>query len=306
MSKIDVIMTSYNCDAYISAAIKSILVQTYQEFNFIVIDDGSTDGTNDRIREFKDPRIKYFPCKHAGRAHALNYALALSGNPYIAFMDADDCAVPDRLRIQYEFLQKHPEIDCVSGWFDLIDEQGNNKGVIRKLPEDHGSIQDEITIHCSMCFPATMMRREALKKVDNFDMNLQSAVDYDFFLNLIPTATFYNVQKVLLHHRIHSTAISSNRTAEQMENTRRLSQAYLLHQLDQTTAIKEQYAIYFTLGLTEYYNGSMQSARSWFMKSFPGLCTQYRFWRYFIPSFLGKSVITLYRKYINRKYSAAI
>ena len=268
MNVLSVIMTSYNCAQYIHDAITSILSQSFKEFEFIIVDDGSTDGTVELIKTFKDTRIRLFPCEHQGRAAALNYALAQAQGDLIAFMDADDISLPERLEKQFQLLRQDPDIGIVSSWYQLIDQNGVQSRVMRKLPERHTQIEYEMTIHCSSCFPAVMVRREVAQIVGGFCTGYQSGVDFDFFLRLLPVCKFYNIQKSLLLHRIHSSSISARRRQEHRMNTLNLSTRYLNACLEQTHSFDEKRKLYFRLGLSEYYHGSMHLAREHFLKTF--------------------------------------
>ena len=130
-----------------------ILHQSYKKYEFIIVDDKSTDGSNELIRQLHHPRIRFFPCEHRGRGGALNYAVAQAQGDVLALMDADDVALTHRLEKQYSFLQQHTAISIVSSWYKLIDREGTPLRVIRKLPESYVQIEYEMTIHCSACFP---------------------------------------------------------------------------------------------------------------------------------------------------------
>ena len=296
---ISIIMTAYNCVQYIEEAIQSILKQTFRDFEFIIIDDGSTDRTKERIIEFKDPRIKFYSLDHVGRARALNFAVGKAQSPYIAFMDADDISMPERIEKQYNFLQQNQNIGIVSNWYQLIDTSGKQLNIFRKLPECHAQIENEMTIHCSMCFPAAMTSRKLLNQIGGFNADLQSAVDYDLFLRLLPITKLYNIQEMLFQHRILSSSISASRSNEQRYYTLKLANNYLKNCLEQSHSIGEKRKIYFRLGLTEYYHGTMHTARRWFICAIPSQWTQWQIWRYFIATFLGDRFFVLFRKLVH-------
>ena len=111
MPKISVIMPAYNAEQYISEAIESILGQTFADFEFIIIDDGSSDSTSGIIASYKDSRIRYFRNeKNLGIVGALNRGLALAAGEYIARMDADDISLPERFQTQCAYMEKHPDV----------------------------------------------------------------------------------------------------------------------------------------------------------------------------------------------------
>jgi glycosyltransferase involved in cell wall biosynthesis len=269
------------------------------DFEFIIVNDGSTDRTKEIIATFGDPRIQFYSLDHIGRARALNYAVEKAQSPYIAFMDADDISVQERIEKQYHYLQQNPEIGLVSGWYALIDSSGMEMNILRKLPAIHEEIEYEMTSHCSMCFPATTMRRKLLNQIDGLNADLQSAVDYDLFLRLLSITKLYNIQEILLQHRILSSSISASRSIEQRYHTLKLANNYLNNCLAQSRSTDEKRKIYFRLGLTEYYHGTMPNARRWFVCAIPSLWTQLKVWRYLIATFLGDRFFVLFRKLVH-------
>jgi glycosyltransferase involved in cell wall biosynthesis len=291
-------MTAYNSDRYISEAIKSILLQTFSNFEFIIIDDGSIDGTKERILSISDPRIRFFGIDHVGRSAALNYAVKQTTAPFVAFMDADDISMPDRLEKQYLAFQRYPHISVVSNWFEVIDEHGNKIKVVRMLPEFHQDIENGMTIHCSMCFSSSMIRRDILRQAGDFNeqFQIQSVEDYDIYLRLLPIATFYNIQEVLLQYRVRKDSLVATRTREQKLSRLQLANNYLHGQLQRARSKQEQCNIYLRYGLSEYYHGSMWAARYWFLRAMPMYWTTWKFWRYLVPTFLGNTMFGLYRK----------
>ncbi len=295
LSKVSIVMSVYNGERYLEAAIRSILAQTMTDYELLIVDDGSTDRTRTLIESLHDDRRKAIFINHSGRAHALNEGIKHTKAPIIAFMDADDVALPDRLKEQYHILQEHPEIGVVSCWYQLMDARNNVMHTIRRLPEQHTDIEYEITKHSSMCFPATMMRRELFDVVGGFNEMCQSAIDYEFFLRLLPVTNFYNLQKVLLRYRLHAHAISVERKNEQRIYTLNFANDYLLHKLHNNLTVNDQYAIKFRLGLNEYYHGHMRIARQWFVQAFPTMWKNWILWRYWFATYLGDKLFLLFR-----------
>src|SRR5208283_1738877 len=139
MAKMSVAMTVYNGEKFLEEAVRSILDQTLDDFEFIIVDDGSTDRSVELIKKHTDRRIRLFPLAHVGRAAALNYAIAQTTAPFIAIMDADDIAYPYRLQMQYDAIVHDQTIDVVSSSYQMVDEKGN---LIREkhLPPSHEAI----------------------------------------------------------------------------------------------------------------------------------------------------------------------
>jgi len=124
--KISVVMSVFNGERYLSEAIESILNQTFRDFEFVIVDNQSTDKSSNVVSSFKDDRIVFIQnTKNLGQTRALNVGLRRSKAPYIARMDADDIAYPDRLQTQYDYLNENLNIDVVGSWCLDIDDQAN-------------------------------------------------------------------------------------------------------------------------------------------------------------------------------------
>ena len=121
---ISVVMPVYNAAAFLEAAIDSVLAQTMGDFEFLIIDDGSTDGSPDIIRRYDDPRIRFVTRENRGAVATRNELGALARAPYLAVMDADDICLPDRLEKQYAFLESHGDIGLLGGRATYVDVVG--------------------------------------------------------------------------------------------------------------------------------------------------------------------------------------
>ena len=124
MPQVSVLMTVRDEEKHVAAAVDSILGQSFGDFEFVVVDDGSADGTADALRAYDDARLRVTISSPVGRAAALNCALAQARAPLIALMDADDVSVEDRLARQVDFLRSAPSVGVCATWLDVIDAQG--------------------------------------------------------------------------------------------------------------------------------------------------------------------------------------
>lgn len=123
--KISVVMSVYNGERYLGEAVESIFNQTFSDFEFIIINDGSTDRTPEILTEIDDPRAKVINQPNRGLTASLNRAIRLAKGEYIARMDADDISEPTRLERQVEVLDRDPDVVLVACWYEVIDEKGN-------------------------------------------------------------------------------------------------------------------------------------------------------------------------------------
>tara|TARA_B100000029_G_scaffold301281_1_gene294177 strand:- start:33804 stop:34880 length:1077 start_codon:yes stop_codon:yes gene_type:complete len=211
---ITVLMSVYNGERYIQESIESILTQTYENFEFIIIDDGSKDKTKELIRSYDDKRIKFFVNKkNIGLTKSLNIGLKFSKGKYIARMDADDISLPDRLEKQVNYMNINKDIDICGSWAKTI---GENFGEIRKYPVNHDEIKCNLLFNNIMCHSSVMMREKIFSdgKV-KYDPSILYAQDFEFFARLINTYIFANIPEVLIHYRIHENQIAEKKKKEQ-------------------------------------------------------------------------------------------
>lgn len=202
---ISVVLPVYNVENYIKECIYSILNQTEQDFEILVIDDCSTDKTLDIVRTFKDNRIKIYKKKeNKGLIDSLNIGFKIAKGKYIARVDGDDINVLDRFEKQLLVLESNPEIKACGSWLQVINESTK----LIKHKEQHLEIQAELLIRCPMSLGATMLDREAYS-LFRFDEKKKHVEDYDFWARTAWNCKMYNIQEVLYYYRVHGNQVSS-------------------------------------------------------------------------------------------------
>lgn len=201
MPKISVILPAYNAENYISQAIDSILAQTYGDFEFIILNDCSTDGTERIILSFDDPRIRYVRNEqNLGVAATLNRGLELAAGEYIARMDADDISLPERFFRQVSYLDVHPEIAVLGTDIRLI---GAGSG-IRSFSQTPERLKTDLLFDCCFAHPAVMMRRQAILSLGGYDPDFNGAEDYHLWARCVMAGyQLACLPEVLLCYRIH-------------------------------------------------------------------------------------------------------
>jgi len=199
---ISVVMPVYNSERYVADAIQSILVQTYPHFEFIIVDDGSTDDSPAVIREFaaRDARIHPFFLTHGGIASALNAGVALARGNLIARMDADDIALPERFVVQLAWMRR-TEVDICGG---CVKRFGSKNGLLW-FPETHEAIRYELLFRIGSLDPTVLMRAEIIK-THLYDERAKHE-NYEILTRLAPHYRMGNVPQVLLKHRCHTKQI---------------------------------------------------------------------------------------------------
>lgn len=211
MPQISVVMAVYNGGKYLQLAINSILHQSFTDFEFIIINDGSTDITLDVLTEFAqtDKRIHVVSRENKGLVASLNEAIALAKAPLIARMDADDIAHPKRLEKQFEFMQKHSGVVCVGSYYEVIDEEGLGL-TVAKAPTDNEHIQDALMRgHTVICHPTAMYRKNLVNAVGGYEQKFYLVEDLDLWLKLGEQGGLANIPEPLLSYRTNSDSVST-------------------------------------------------------------------------------------------------
>ena len=205
-------MSVHNGEKFLEKSILSILRQTYDDFEFIIVDDGSNDSTAAILNTFKDPRLTLLTnIKNIGLTRSLNKALARSRGTYIARMDADDISKPERLKSQLSYLEKNSALALVGCWGKLIDSKGKIIGE-KTNPQSHNDIFNRIMFHNPFIHPSVMFRKKIIKKLGMYDEKLDGAEDYDFFLRIAKSYEVQNIPKFLIYYRIVKEGVSWNKT----------------------------------------------------------------------------------------------
>ncbi|NNC50945.1 MAG: glycosyltransferase [Flaviramulus sp.] len=232
---ITVLMPVYNCELYVSEAIESILNQTFDDFEFLIIDDASTDKTVSIIKSFEDPRIHLIEKPiNVGYTDSLNLGLKIANGKYIARMDGDDISLPERFAKQIAFLETHPEVVLCGAWLNIID---SNR--IVKLPENHTSIKLALLKGNCIVHPTIMMRKQTLDEFSiRYELSKEPAEDYALWVKLLRLGRLHNLQEVLLYYRKHGAQVSSKRANEQQKSAL-YTRIQLLKYLECNMTLKE-------------------------------------------------------------------
>ncbi len=213
--RISVVMSVYNGAAHLEEAIKSILEQTYANFEFIIVNDGSTDASGEILQKIDDCRIRVITNpSNLGLTKSLNIGSNAARGEYIARMDADDLSLPHRLERQLEFLEKNPDYALVGSSYYQIDEHGRIRSLIEVLTGDAdlraGLRQQNWFGHGSV-----MLRREALRQAGGYDEEFAYAQDYDLWLRLSEQFKLANLAEPLYCWRATASCLSHRQSREQ-------------------------------------------------------------------------------------------
>ncbi|NER78118.1 MAG: glycosyltransferase [Leptolyngbya sp. SIO1D8] len=222
---ISVIMPVYNSLRYLDVAIDSILQQSFKDFELLIFDDGSTDGSRERLQQYatKDSRIRLFLREHGGLTLLLNEGLQKAKGEFIARMDSDDVAVENRFEVQLAFLTQNPDCVAVGSEILRIDPAGLPIG-IKGQPIHHEEI-----LHAflngrggAINHPSAMFPRAALEKIGGYNRELEPAEDFDLFIRLSEIGKLSNLPQVLLKYRLHCKRTTDQKRLVQLERVREI------------------------------------------------------------------------------------
>lgn len=210
--RVAVVMTVYNGMPYLPEAVSSILEQTYTDFEFLIVNDGSSDGTAAFLASLTDPRVRVLTQSRQGQQAAADLGIQSTQADYIARMDSDDVASPTRLEKQVAYLDQHPEVGLVGTQITRRGDRGF--GLTSHLPMEHDEIVDDLMHNRhSMCNPSTMLRRKLYIALGGYWI-YNIAEDWDLFLRLAEVSRLANLDEPLLSYRFHSGSINGRRIVE--------------------------------------------------------------------------------------------
>jgi glycosyltransferase involved in cell wall biosynthesis len=201
-------MPAYNSGAYIKEAIDSVLNQTFTDFEFIIINDGSKDETLDIIHQYTDPRIRLINQQNKGLIDTLNESILLARGSIIARMDADDICLPDRLQLEYDFLEAHPEYVMVGSEADVVDKEGNFLMKLVPIGHSHEEIVRSINKKCPFIHPCVMFRKQAVIDAGLYPKNALTFEDHLLWKKLLDLGRVCNLDKVLLKVRFNPESVT--------------------------------------------------------------------------------------------------
>jgi glycosyltransferase involved in cell wall biosynthesis len=202
---VTVLMPVYNASLYLEEAVNSILSQTFQNFEFLIIDDGSTDDSVSILKKYNDPRIRLILSeKNSGISATLNKGIELASCELIARMDADDISYPTRLKKQYEYMEAHPECGLLSSWARVIthDKQFVH---VEKFPSRF--YYYNLNFECWIYHPTVMFRKQVVIKAGMYSKPYSE--DYDLFWKIARDFPIANIEEILVDYRQSITSLNT-------------------------------------------------------------------------------------------------
>ena len=264
---VSVLLPSFNAGSHLTVAVDSILAQTFTDFELLVLDDGSSDGSVEALA-IADPRVHVVTKPNTGLADTLNVGLEAARGELAARMDADDIAHPERLRRQVEEFEADPDLVLLGTQIQRFGDQGRLSS--SHFPESHHRIRRELLRgQHAMCHPSIMVRRAvALTCGGYWDYGV--AEDWDLFLRLSEAGSIANTPDVLLSYRFHDSSINAvgmldvrRNVMLATTNARRREEGLgelTPSQLQDSLSARQRFLLYREVRALSYYRRSLQSA----------------------------------------------
>ena len=224
-------MPTYNCSEFICDAIRSILFQSFRDFEFLIIDDGSEDDTESIVKSFSDERIRYLKKTHSGLADTLDYGLKIAQNDVVARMDTDDIAHPSRLEKHVNYINAHPEIDVLSNWYAVFKNDSINYIINRSI--SHNEIVKNLALHSDICHPSIMFNKSRIETLGGFTVikEFDPFGDYVVWLRNKSKLKFYNLPEVLHYYRARDNSLSNEALANRRDLIYKIQEPYFKNSL---------------------------------------------------------------------------
>jgi glycosyltransferase involved in cell wall biosynthesis len=266
MTIISVIIPVFNGEKTIQKTINSVLNQTFQEFELILVDSGSTDSTLEIITQIVDPRIKVFSYPQANVAVNRNRGFSRAIGEFITFIDADDLWTPDKLEAQYKALVENPTAAVAYSWTNCIDENGKFLRTCAYV-QWTGDVYEKFLLDDFIGSGSNVMiRRSAFTAVGGFDESLTNAQDTDMWLRLAANYHFIVVPKPQILYRISDNSMSSNILGLEKSNLEVITRAFK-HQKAESLQHLKQYSIanlykYLSYKVLDIYPGQQKTLQA--------------------------------------------
>ena len=220
---ITVLMSVYNGEKYLKEAIDSILTQTFEDFEFLIINDGSTDSSVEIIEAYDDPRIRLVNNeKNLKLIASLNKGISLARGKYIARMDSDDVSMPERFEKEVKFLEGNPDYGLVGTYYSVIDGVGNEKYKM-SYPSNNDLIKLFLSVNCPLVHGSIMGRTELFRQNLYGSKEFSAIEDYELWVRMSKVTKIHNIPEYLFKYRIYGESFSDTKAKLMADQTLGLS-----------------------------------------------------------------------------------
>ena len=289
--RVSVVMPTYNGGKYLRQSIESILNQTYTHFEFIIVDDGSTDNSVEIIHSFADPRIKYIYQAHMGPASAYNTGFKITTTDYVFIMDHDDISFADRLEKQMKFMTEH-ELDVCGSNYEILHEQnGYIEKIVRNFSDEE--LKEKLLyLPWAMLNPTICVKRNILEEYNYYDENYEVSFDYEFVSRIMFHAKLGIVPDCLYRWTQHASSYSSKTS----KKARTVFKSIALKKIKGRKEFLTLQKYYAFIGLLYYYSDRMLLACTFLFVSFFFGMKKITL-KYFFAILFGGLVVKIVRRY---------
>lgn len=221
--RVSVVIAAYNAERYLAATLRSVLAQTFEDFEIVVVDDASSDGTVAVAESTGDARVRVIHCEqNGGPAAARNRGIAEACGEYVATLDSDDLSYPDRLLEQVAFLDTHPATVLVACEFEFVSPEGHISPAPTRVPHTNAELRFALLLGNPVTLSSELFRRQAALDTGGFPDG-HTAEDYEFLLRIADLGEIALIGRVLGAYRRHDGGLSSTRASELRENALRIT-----------------------------------------------------------------------------------
>jgi glycosyltransferase involved in cell wall biosynthesis len=226
MTKVSIIIPAYNSMHFLPKTIDSVLAQTFEDYEVIVVNDGSSDGIEYWAKQITNSRIKFIAQENQGQSIARNTGLTYAEGEYIAFLDSDDLWAPTKLEKQVGVLEKYPEVGFVHTWVALIDTKGRFLGKVWRSTIDGDAWAKLIEGNIIACGSVPMIRRSCIETVGLFQKLPFCCEDWDMWLRIAEKYQFKVVREILVYYRENPVSLSRSKLNEPVKRFKNMEQSY--------------------------------------------------------------------------------
>jgi len=292
---VSIIIPTHNRAHFIGEAITSVLEQTFTDFEIIIVDDGSTDNTEEVISHFPDKRVIYIKQENKGRSYARNVALRLSRGHYIAFLDSDDLYLPTKLRLQVDYLDTNPKIGMIYTSAYCIDDAGNLLKD-KYFASVSGQIYNSIAFFrpVTITLPTVMVRREVIDSVGDFDEKMHRFEDTDMWRRISKATYIDALSEYTCKLRTHSDNSLISQNPHQIIEAIDYYANKILHEDSEKGRVRLRYGIG---GIYYYYGRGFFTISAWQNDAISLLQTSYNYCRIYHFIYIFHKTFQQYMKY---------
>lgn len=290
---ISVLMTTYNDDVYLPNSIPSVLGQTFSDFEFVIIDDGSTDNTESTVRSFNDERIHYYKINHVGRSKALNYGLSKCIHDWVAIIDADDFWHSSKLEKQVKLIKSEKDVIFTHTLFF----QKNSIEFSLKCPRSKSDLMKLLPLHGHMTNSSIIYNKNYIIKLGSYNESLTNSEDYDLLIRMIPDSTYKFINEYLVFYRLRSESLSSYSVLKTKRNIRMIQEKYFSRSFKKNGILNSEEKACLDF-FQEYFYGTKNNARKIWLSNKKLLLKNYRTIIAFFITYLPDS---LFEKFLQSR-----